>query len=203
MKTYSLKSIVKTIVNNLLLILILAILFGGLFGFLAKHKKTTTYSATRSIIVTHNMNKRSVIASDRDLIPTYQDILRDQSIADETHKLLPNKLKKKYSTSDIQDAVNSTSRPDSLVINIHAKTNSAKDSTQIVNKTAEAFRIQLPKIDGQAGRVRLLSKARAKDAHSETKPSIKKYVALGIALGTILGMLIAFSRTTFKKILNN
>lgn len=203
MKTYSLKNIVKTIVNNLLLIIILAVLFGGIFGFLAKHKKTTTYSATRSIIVTHNMNKRSSITSDRELIPTYQDILRDQSIADEAHKLLPNKLKKKYSASDIQDDINSTSRPNSLVINIHAKTNNADASTQIVNKTAEAFKTQLPKIDGQAGKVRLLSKARVKDAHSETKPSVKKYAALGIALGTILGMLIAFSRTTFKRIMNN
>lgn len=203
MNNYSIKSITKIIINNILLIIILALLFGCLFGVVAKSKKVTTYTATRSIIITHNMIKRSTIASDRDLIPTYQDILKDQSIADNARNYLPKKIKKQYSTNDIQESINSTSRPDSLVINVHAKTKDAKVSTEIVNAVTKSFKKELPKIDGQAGRVQLLSKARVKDADSFTKPSIKKYTALGIALGTILGMVIAFTTTTYSKIMKN
>ena len=51
---YTLKSIGSILIKNIFLIVICGVLFGGLFGFIAKHRQTTTYIADRSIIISHD-----------------------------------------------------------------------------------------------------------------------------------------------------
>ena len=49
-KNYSMQDLSKIIVKNLLVIIIFTILGGGAFGLLAKHKRSTTYTAERSVV---------------------------------------------------------------------------------------------------------------------------------------------------------
>ena len=60
---------------------------------------------------------------------------------------------------------------------------------------------KLPEIDKRAGNVQLLAKSTINSVDSITKPSFKKYVAVGSALGILIGMVIAFSVTTWKKLI--
>lgn len=205
MKEYSIKNITKAITSNIILIIICAVVIGGGFAFIAHHKQSTIYTASRGIMVTHNYNRTrnrsSAVDADQHLIPTYQDILNDNSVAVRARKKLPKNIRKHYSVADINHVVTSTSKGDSLVINVHAKTNSAKDSVAIVNAVTASFKNELPKIDAQAGKVHLLSRAERNNVDSVTKPSIKKYTILGVGLGILFGMVLSILLTTWRKFL--
>lgn len=205
MKNFSIKGLTKVIINNVLLIIICAIIFGGLFGLFAHHKESTTYNASRAIMVTHNFNrskeKSSAVEADQHLIPTYQDILTDNTISKAAKKNLPKKIRTKYTVNQINHAVSSSAKGDSLIIVVHAKTDNEKDSIALVNAVTKAFKTELPKIDAQAGKVHLLSKATEDSVVSNTSPSVKKYAILGIGLGILLGMVLSVLLTTWKNFL--
>lgn len=190
-------------------IVICAVIGGGLMGVYVKHKQTTIYTATRNVVITHDLNNIQAnsdnpydtrVNADLNMMPTYSDIAENREISVEAHKLLPKKLQKSYSADEINDAIRSESRPQSLVLSLKAKTNSAEDSVEIVNSTAQALRTQLPKLQPGAGNVVLLEKATTKSVDSNTTPGMKKYLAAGIALGGLLGILISFITITFKDI---
>lgn len=205
MNSYSMKDIFKIIISNIVTIILCGIICGGLFGMYAHHKKSTTYTSSRSIFVTHDLNKannkKSQVEADQSLIPTYRDILKDQIVMKNARQRLPHKLRDKYSVDDISQAISTSSKPDSLVIVVHAKAKKAVDSAQIVNAVTDSFKQELPRVNGEAGHVHLLSKANKKDARSTTRPSTKKYLVVGTAFGLLLGMILSFSVTTVRKIL--
>lgn len=205
MEKISLRDLVKIIIHNIIIIILFGIIFAGIFGFVAHKKETTTFTASRSIVVSHNINrikaKNSQVQADQNLIPTYREILEDNIVSQRARKQLPKKIRKIYTANDISKAITTNSKPNSLVINVKVKANSANDAVTLTNAVVQAFKKELPKVDGQAGTVHLLSPARKASVVSVTKPSIKKYVALGGAFGILFGMVVSFGITTWKKIL--
>ena len=94
---YSLNDLIKVIWKNIIVIVIFAIVGGGMFFAFAKHKQKTTYTAERSIMISHNLNsKKSVSQVDADLamIPTYEDMIKGRQITDRTWQILPKNIKK-------------------------------------------------------------------------------------------------------------
>ena len=202
---YTLKSIGSILIKNIFLIVICGVLFGGLFGFIAKHRQTTTYIADRSIIISHDKaagrTTNSQVLADQNMIPTYQDVIDNPMITSNARKYLSKDIKKEYSSDRIAHIVEANAKPNSLVINISARTDSAKASVEIVNAVSKSMKDKLPEIDKRAGNVQLLAKSTINSVDSITKPSFKKYVAVGSALGILIGMVIAFSVTTWKKLI--
>lgn len=208
MKTYTLNKFMHTFGRSILIIIIFALIGGAGMGLEAKHKKTTTYTATRSIVISHNIikeyranqsnNQDSLVNEDVNLMPTYKDIAENGTIAAATRHNLSKSLRSKYSTSDIKSAINAKITPQSLVMDLKAETSSAKDSVAIVNGTARAMQQKLPKLQPGSGKVTMLQKATVSDASSSTHPSTKKYAVVGIALGGLLGLIISFIGVTIK-----
>lgn len=202
---YTLKSIGSILIKNIFLIVICGVLFGGLFGLIAKHRQTTTYIADRSIIISHDKTvsrtPNSQVLADQNMIPTYQDVIDNPMITSNARKYLSKDIKKEYPSDRIAHIVEANAKPNSLVINISARTDSAKASVEIVNAVSKSMKDKLPEIDERAGNVQLLAKSTVSSVDSITKPSFKKYVAVGSALGILIGMVIAFSVTTWKKLI--
>lgn len=202
---YTLKSIGSILIKNIFLIVICGVLFGGLFGLIAKHRQTTTYIADRSIIISHDKTvsrtPNSQVLADQNMIPTYQDVIDNPMITSNARKYLSKDIKKEYSSDRIAHIVEANAKPNSLAINISARTDSAKASVEIVNAVSKSMKDKLPEIDERAGNVQLLAKSTVSSVDSITKPSFKKYVAVGSALGILIGMVIAFSVTTWKKLI--
>lgn len=212
MKNYTLKELTSMFWKSLCLIIILAIVGGATMGLYAKHKQITLYTATREVVVTHNLNEvrsntnnpfDTRVNADLGMMPTYAEIAENESISAQAHKYLPKKLQKKYSVEELNRTVHCDSHQQSLVLTLKSRTESAKDSVRIVNATAKALRNQLPKLQPGAGKIVLLQKSSTKTVESLTKPSLKKYVVVGIALGAFLGILVSFITITFKDISKN
>lgn len=209
MKKYTVKELTSMVWKSIALIIVLALVCGLGMGLVAKHRQKTTYTATRNVLITHNLTRYSsytgkdgqtisIVNEDQSMMDTYKGIVNDNQVMNAARKKLPKKLQKKYSSKDLADIVEAKNKPQSLILSIKAETKSAKNSTKIANATAEALRQQLPNIQPGVGHVVPLSKAKASDAESTTTPHAKKYAAVGIALGGLIGIIISFGAATFK-----
>lgn len=186
------------------IVVILTILGGaGMFG-LAKHRQKTSYVASRSVIISHDIHEQ---ASDKngnpdiDMMPTYRSIVEDAMVGQQARHYLPKKLQKKYSANDISDLITTHISNQSLVMDLKVETSNKNDSPKIINAVAKGFQKELPKIQPGAGQVRLMAPATKKNTSAKTTPHVKKYVVVGMALGCLAGLIISFLYATWAKLL--
>ena len=196
--------------KSIILILVLAVVFGGVFGFLAKHRQSTTYTAHRSVLISHNYqasptqnnDQNAQVLADQNLMPTYEELSQGRTVAKETRSLLSKKLQKKYSADDLDSMIHARSHQQSLILELKVETgSSAKDAAKIVNAAGEAVQKELPRLKAGAGTVTPLAKATADDVTSETTPKAKKYAVVGAALGGLVGIVISFGGIAIKDFL--
>ncbi|WP_242364368.1 capsular biosynthesis protein [Limosilactobacillus antri] len=192
----------KIIIRNLVVIVVMMII-GALFaGMYAKHKQSTSYTSESNVIIGHNLtrnnHRNTNVLADINMMPSYKEMASDSQVLEATRNLLSKKMRSEYSVNELSGVISFRSRPDSLVLNISATTSSKNKSVAIVNAAAKAVKNEFPKMDPGVGSIRILGKAREKNTESTTRPSIKKYVVLGTALGLLLGMIISFSITSWK-----
>lgn len=197
----TLEGLLKIIFKNAILIIILALVGGGSFYLIAKHKQSKSYVAERSLVIDHNLEgrqARSLFETDLNMVPTYRDMIEGREVTTNAYHRLPKKIKHDTKLSDLSSSIDTNSRPSSLVITIKATTDNPKNSVAYVNSVAEAAKIELPKMQRGIGEVHVYSKANQKNVAVVTHSSVKKYTLVGIALGIIAGMVISFSRVSFK-----
>lgn len=207
MNTYSFSELVKKVWKSLVVIIIFALIGGIGMGILAKKHQTTTYTAETSVIISHNLEENrhikdaqdSMVNADMNMMPTYESIAKNTTTADEAHKLLPKKIKKNYSVSDVDNAITAQTKPQSLVMNIRAESKSSKDSIAIANASAKALKEELPKLQSGVGHIRVVNKANENTVSSKTSPSIKKHAVVGIVLGGLVGLIVSFVAISYKE----
>lgn len=199
---YSLKVFSKVIWKNIIFILVLMIVGGVGAGLYAKHKQSTTYTAHSQIIVGSNIKdldyKNSAVQAELNMTKTYEDLIQDNRVLSEAHRQLPKKLQKKITVKDLKSDVNVDSRPNSLVLSISAQTDKDNKSIEIVNAVSKAAVQEIPQLSPSPVDAKVVSKAVKADVISHTKPSAKKYAVLGMALGSLVGMVISFAITTWR-----
>lgn len=206
MKEYTVKELTRMFAKSIILIIVLAIVFGGAFGFLAKHRQHTTYTAEREVLISHNYqaaptqnnDQNAQVMADQNLMTTYEELIQSRSVAKETHALLPKKLKKAYSVDDLKSMIDAKSHQQSLIMDLKVEGSSAKDATEIVNAVAVATQKELPKLKAGVGTITPLSKATTSDAISKTTPHAKKYLVVGVALGGLIGIIVSFGGIAIK-----
>lgn len=207
MKTYTLNKLIKSYGKAALVIIIFALIGGLVMGGTAKRKKSTQYTATRQIVISHNISNSnygsssgntSIVNDDNNMMPTYRDIAENGIIASRTRTYLSRKMKKNYSTEQIQEALSAKTTPQSLVMDLRARTSSEKEAVTLVNAASQAFKQELPNLQPGAGNVTLLQKANVDTVKSSSGPSIKKYAVVGLALGGLFGLIVDFIVVTIR-----
>lgn len=187
----------KVLLWTAFITVVLAFVGATVFGIYAKHKQVTTYTANRSMLISHRVNtndsndnksNNNEVQNDINMMSTYKSLVNDYKVAKLTHQQLPKNLRKRYTVADIQDVIGSSVNEQSVLLKITAKTSSAKDSTVIVNTASKVFVQQLKQLKPDAGNITLLSKANVNDASAQTHPHLKKYVAVGFILGGLIGL---------------
>ncbi|MBD7895216.1 chain-length determining protein [Limosilactobacillus sp. Sa3CUN2] len=208
MNNVTFNTLVKRYGKPVIIILIFAVFGACVMGVDAKRKKSTIYTASRQIVIAHNVPHElrsmpngtniSVVGEDNNMMPTYKDIAENGTIAQAARKNLSKSMKKKYSTDDIKEALEAKVSQQSLVMELKAKTSTREASVKIVNAAAKAMKEELPRLQPGSGKVTLLQKATVNNTDSRTTPSTKKHVIVGFALGALLGLIIEFIIFTVK-----
>ncbi|WP_278930732.1 chain-length determining protein [Limosilactobacillus oris] len=196
----------KIMVKYVVIVLGLMLIGGaGMYG-LAKHRQTTYYTAERSMVISHSIHEESASnnnfnSDDQQMMPTYKNISQDIMIAKAARKYLPQNLKKKYTAEKINETVDSKISQQSLMLTMHSKADSKTAAVATVNAMAKAMKKELPSIQPGSGQVRLLAPATKDQAEKVTTPHAKKYVAVGLALGAMVGLVICFVEETWSRLL--
>ena len=207
MKEYSLQDLKGSFVKASIFTIVMAILGGGAMFGLAKHKQHLSYTADRYVVISHPITEKSVGANnsmtniDQQMMMTYEEIAENPVVAKAARQHLNSKLKKEYSVDQISQDVNAKVKPQSLVLRLSATANSPKNAVALVNATAEGFKEVLPQVQTGAGAVKLLSKATTDGISLNKSVNTKKYAAVGLALGGLVGIIISFVVITWKKVL--
>lgn len=200
----SIKNISKVVWHNIIVIVIATLLFGLIGGLYAKHKQHTDYISTRNIMTSHSYRGNSAneeVQADINLGSTYAKIVKSDNVMRAAHKNLPKSIRKEYSAKQLGTMVKAHPVTQTTIVKISAKAGTAKASSKIVNAVADAAAKQIPKKVPSTGKISLFAKATADDAKSITTPSIKKFTLIGAAVGFLLGMVVAFSVTTWTKLI--
>lgn len=199
----SLDKIIKVLVKNIIIIIIFALIGGGSFYLIAKHKQSTSYTAERNLVINHRLDKnrsKSQLDTDLNMVPTYRDMIEDRNVITDAYHRLPSKMRKNVNVKDVSNSISTNSRPGSLVISVKANTGSPEESVAYANSVVEAAKAKLPDMQNGIGTVHIYSKATSKNVEVITHNSTKKHTLVGLALGIIAGMIIAFARTSFEDI---
>ncbi|KRO09553.1 lipopolysaccharide biosynthesis protein [Paucilactobacillus hokkaidonensis] len=192
----------KLVLKHIFTIIIFALVFGVLLGGYAKVKQSTTYSARRQMVISHNIekvkakDKNSVVLADMQMLNTYAKVADDQSVYNKTAKILAHKYHIKMSARSIAKSVEISPVPQTLIMNITASGKSGSKAVRIANATGVAVKDELPNLVDNTGNIKLLSSAVTSDLKSTTGPSAKKYAALGVAAGLFIGLIVVFGRYT-------
>ena len=200
----SMKQISGIIWKNIVTICVITILF-GIGGMLyAKHKQVTTYESVRNVMINRSYDGADAnekVQADINLGKTYAKIIESKDVAVLARHSLPKNLKKEYSATQIASMVNADPLMQTTVIKVSVKSKDPKSSVAIVNAVTNAAAKKLPEKAGSPVKLSLFSKATVDEAESHTSPSTKKVTLVGAAVGFLLGMLIAFSVTTWKHLI--
>lgn len=195
--------------KSIILILVLAIVGGGVMGIVCKHKQSTSYTSSQSILISHNVeqgirnntdNQDPLMIADLNMMKTYSQISESPEIITEAHKKLPKKIRKEYSISEMENAIKAKTHDQSLVLTISASSGNEKASMEMSNAVVQTMKQKLDTYQPGAGEVHILTKKSKRNVSSETTPHLKKYVAVGVALGGIIGVVISFVVITLKDI---
>lgn len=200
----SLKNISKVVWHNILVIVIATLLFGVIGGLYAKHKQHTDYISTRNLMTGRAYRGASAneeVQADINLGDTYAKIIESDDVAKAARHKLPKSMRKQYSTEQLASMVKAHPVMQTTIVKVSVKAGTAKASSKIVNAVTEAAAKQIPERVPSAGKVSLFAKETADDAQSNTTPSAKKYALIGAAVGFLLGMVVAFSVTTWTKLI--
>ena len=200
----SLKNISKVIWKNILVIVITTLLLGIAGAMYAKHKQHTDYISSRNIMTSSSYRGAAAneeVQANINLGDTYAKIVESKDVAQVAHRNLPKSIKKEYSVAQISSMVKAHPVMQTTIVKVTVKAENAKASSKIVNAVTAAAEQQIPKKVPSAGKISLFAKATADDAQSITIPSIKKFTLIGAAVGFLLGMVIAFSVTTWTKLI--
>lgn len=199
----SIRNISKIVWHNILVIAIATILFGIAGGLYAKHKQHTDYESTRNLMTERSYRGASAneeVQADINLGKTFAKIIESKDVAQMAHRKLPKGIKKEYSAKQISSMVDASPVMQTTMVKVSVKAKTAKDSSTIVNAVTDAAAKKIPQAVPSVEKVSLFAKETSNDAQSNTSPSIKKYTLIGAAAGFLLGMVIAFSITTWTKL---
>lgn len=202
-KKYSINDLIKVITHNIVLIIIFAVVGAVCFFAIAKHRQVTTYSAERSIMVSHNLqarNAHTMLKTDLMMIPTYEDMISSRQVMGTAYKKLPKKIRRQTTVKGLANSIKTDSKPGSLIITIKAVDQGSNTAINYVNATAVAAKDELPRMQRGTGLVYVYPKATKKNVSSQTHGSVKKWTLVGGALGIIVGMLFSFMLTTWRHI---
>lgn len=197
------KSLYTIILKNGIVIIVLTAIFGIIGYFYAQHKQSTVYEVTQNVIINRSYKGNSAseeLQADLSLGKTYEKVIEGNNVSRQARLYLPKKLKKRYSAADINSMTNVSSVQGTTMLKISVTSSSANLSAEIANAVTKAAIKQIPD-EIPSGSIKAVSKADQRDANSITSPSRKKYIKIGMSVGFLLGLVIAFSITTWKNLL--
>lgn len=194
MKKLSFSNVLSIVWKNVFIIIIFVALFGvgGYIG--AKKFITSSYSATRQIVIYHgNLKRYNSLSSDMPMMQTYATAIKDPKIVNVVSANLRGKTDHRYASSELLSKVYATPVNNSITMTIGVtNVSTASDAAKIVNELGSVTKDELNSLTG-AGKVKLLGSAQVSNA-DESSASVLQVTEISLIFGLLVGLIVAAIR---------
>ncbi|MGJ5644819.1 chain-length determining protein [Latilactobacillus curvatus] len=163
---------------------------------------TPQYSASTELLVNRKQSgdanvQWNQVQTDVQMINTYKDLITKPVIMDSVAKKINKGSNQKLDDTTIASMIGVSNNQNSQVFSITAKADNAYTAADIANTTAQTFQKKAPKIMSGTDNVSIISEA--KPDLTPVSPKKKLNVLIGLVLGVLLGVGVAFLRELTDK----
>lgn len=163
---------------------------------------TPQYSASTELLVNRKQSgdanvQWNQVQTDVQMINTYKDLITKPVIMDSVAKKINKGSNQKLDDTTIAGMIGVSNNQNSQVFSITAKADNAYTAADIANTTAQTFQKKAPKIMSGTDNVSIISEA--KPDLTPVSPKKNLNVLIGLVLGVLLGVGIAFVRELMDK----
>lgn len=193
-ETISLREIFEILKKHLASIIVCMFLGLGVAGIATFFVITPQYSSQAQMAVSIPVSKNNNVSdlnTNLQMINTYKDIIVGDSVMDQSRERLKVEYGIKMTTRLIEDSIAVEQSQNSLMFSIKATNENAVTAERIANTVAEVFRESAKEVfPNQIDKISIVSKAKA--ASAPVSPNNKLNLAIGLVLGLMIGVGLAF-----------
>ena len=197
-ETLNLEDILDVIKRNFLIISIMTLLFGCIAAFGTLFLVTPKYEANTQILVSQSQQSEVIesqeIQASLQLVNTYRDIIKSPTVLDD----VVSNLDLQATSSAISEKINVTNQDQSQVLTVTVTDPSAQNAQDIANEVASVFQSTVPEVMN-VDNVSVLAAADVGNNPSPVSPQPVINIAIGLILGLLVGLGIAFLRAFMDK----
>lgn len=191
-ETIELQQIFTILKKRMKLIIGTAVAVLAIAAFISFVILTPIYESSTQLLVNKEIEEETQfntqdIQTNVQLIETYSLIIKSPAILD----IVADRLNDQYTVSQLNGKISVNSVERSQVIDIKVQDKSPNVAATIANETAKVFQeeiVELMNVDN----VKILSPAELSEKPTPVKPNPKLNMAIGLVLGAMLGIGIAF-----------
>lgn len=202
-ETISLKEIFGILKKHISSILISMFVGLGLAGFVTFFVMSPQYSSRAQLIVAQTQNENSAnnlndVNYNLQMLNTYKDIIKEgDSLATTVSERLLSDYEIEMTPKEIKDNLEVEQSQNSQMFSIVATSPQAISAEQIANTAAEVFQETVKDVLVNVDKITILSKATANERPES--PNNKLNIAIGLVLGIIVGVGLAFIMELFDR----
>jgi capsular polysaccharide biosynthesis protein len=192
-ETISIQEMLQILKKRIAMILVLMVVGGAVAAVSTMLFITPKYGASASLVVQSGSEadgmQTNEINSNILMINTYKDLIKSNLVLDTVSKELQEEKGISYSIGQLKSTITVNQSQNSQMFSIDVQTDNAEKAAVVANTTAEVFKDtagQVLKVD----KVTVVSPAVVNEG--KVSPNDKLNLAIGLAIGAMLGVGLAF-----------
>lgn len=197
------KRMIEVVLDRIVTVAVITLVFGLVFFAVSKYFITPKYESSITMYVNNKSETVSeaidtkTLASDitasQQLVPTYIEMIKSNSVLEEVSNLVEEKTHEKFSETKIRNMMTAEAVANTEIIKVSIRTEDAAIAREIANAIATVAEEKIPKFI-QPSQVNIIDHAEA--ANSPVSPNVRN----SIILGALLGLVISISVIVLKEI---
>ena len=198
------KRMIEVVLDRIVTIAVVTLIFGLIFFAVSEYFITPKYESSVTIYVNNrskDINEAGVtktlssdITASQQLVPTYIEMLKSNSVLGQVSDIVEKKTKQKFSEKKIREMMTAEAVSNTEIIKVSIRTEEAALARDIADAVGQVAEEKIPEFI-QPSQVNIIDKAET--AHNPVSPNVRNNIILGAIIGFILSISVIILKEIF------